>query len=218
MVDANYKGKLMLLFCSAELLLRAIDGATDLTDPAVVRAVTGLRRALALTEADIVAQAHATPGTRPASVLGPSDIASARAYVSEGIAHGVDCPVCRQSCKLYARKLYAEMAVWLIVLVKRWNVSGDWINVQDFPLRGGDYGKLVHWGLAERAPNDNPAKRTSGMWRPTLAGVQFAMGRTKVPSHVYLYNNEVHRFGDEKVGIAEVLGTGFNYSELMASF
>jgi hypothetical protein len=206
----------MLLYCCADLLLKALDNAEGDLDPDVVRAAAGLRRAIQMTDetAD-----PSTPGTMP--VLGPSSLQAARDLVASQIDDGVICPCCGQTCKLYPRKLYAEMGAWLIWLVLAYETEPKWYSVNEGPSfqhrkGGGDYGKLVHWKLVERAPNDHPAKRTSGLWRPTAEGSRFAHGQTQVPSHVYLYDNAVHRYSDELVSISQVLGEHFNYGELMS--
>ncbi len=203
----------MLLYATAKLLLRALDEADVKLPEDVRRAMKGVGVALDMTDAQLAV----TPEGAEISPLGPGTLAAAREFVAHHITEGsgIDCPCCGQSCKLYPRKLYAEMGAWLINLVHCWNQTRDWVDVRDFPLRGGDYGKLMHWGLAERMPNDNPAKRSSGMWRPTLDGIHFVMGRTRVPSHVHLYNNEVKGFSKEQVDIRQVLGEQFSYIELM---
>jgi hypothetical protein len=76
---------------------------------------------------------------------------------------------------------------------------------------------LRWWDLIERLPNDDPAKKHSGVWRPTQKGIDFARGVIQVPSYVIHYNNEVLRWSDEETTIQESLGKKFDYSETMAS-
>jgi hypothetical protein len=152
----------------------------------------------------------------PMFSVGPT-LEEARNGLQEALSQGDGalCPCCGQHAKVYKRKLNTEMAVWLIWLAKQFTIQPDWVDVKETRLRGGDYGKLVHWGLAVQCTNENPKKRTSGLWKPTELGLQFARGAISVPSHVYLYNNEVKGFSDTSTTIREALGNRFNYSELM---
>ena len=130
----------------------------------------------------------------------------------------LSCPVCKQNCKIYRRKLNSGMAATLCWLV---SVSqGNWIDIPNtaprFVLKSNEHGKLVHWGLVEQQPNlDDPTKRTSGIWRPTPMGILFAEGSITVPSHVLLFDNKFHGFSEENTTIHGALGNKFNYEELM---
>jgi hypothetical protein len=208
----------MLLYCCADLLLKALANAEGDLDPDVVRAAAGLRRALQMTdESFAAAEADGKVGESP-HALGPSSIQAARALVEAQIDEGVICPCCGQTCKLYPRVMYAGMGAWLIWLVLAYETDPRWYSIHEGPVqRGGDYGKLLHWKLVERAPNDGTgAKRTSGRWRPTPEGSRFARGETRIPSRVYIYDNTVLRVSEETVSIQDVLGEHFNYGMLMS--
>tara|TARA_Y100000590_G_C15471202_1_gene920230 strand:+ start:32 stop:556 length:525 start_codon:yes stop_codon:yes gene_type:complete len=139
-------------------------------------------------------------------------LAEARAEVEAGRAEGIECPCCEQFCRIYRRKLNNEMARWLIWLVRQ---GSGWVDVKKSNVRGGDYGKLIHWQLVEQKRNADTAKRTSGLWRHTQAGADFAHGRSRVPSHVFIYNNAPVGFSDLTIDIREALGRGFDYADLM---
>jgi hypothetical protein len=133
-----------------------------------------------------------------------------------------DCPCCNQKVKLYKRPLNSQMAMWLIALVKAYRAQGrkGWIAVTDEPFksaRGGDYAKLQHWGLIEQCPNDDPKKRTSGLWRPTNEGILFADNKTLVASHVHIYNNTVMGWSQEMIAITDALGKKFDYREVISA-
>jgi len=144
----------------------------------------------------------------------------ARTELLEDIEDGATCPCCGQLAKVYKRKLNREMARWLVWLVGKYiNSSGHipsvWIDVKDSKVRGGDYAKLALWGLAKRKPVEEGSKsRTSGLWQPTAQGIDFALGRRRVPSHLYIYNNTVVRESEVKTSIKETLGDGFDYQEV----
>lgn len=148
----------------------------------------------------------------------PNSLETAIAHVFSNRNEGVECPCCGQFAKIYRRALNSQMACWLIWLVREAERAPEgpgWVDVKRSPVRGGDYAKLVHWGLIEQCPNDNDAKRTSGLWRPTDHGVAFALGRVQVPSHVYIYANKVEGFANKFIGIEDALGARFDYAELM---
>lgn len=136
---------------------------------------------------------------------------------------GARCPCCGQVCKVYKRHINSPMARFLIWLVRSYEQRPRWIHLKQFPMiqnrrGGGDYGKLVHWGLVEQKPNtDDPDKRTSGEWRPTPKGIEFAHMRITVPDAVFLYDNVLQGFSDKKVDIQHALGTEFSYQELMSA-
>jgi hypothetical protein len=133
---------------------------------------------------------------------------------------GAYCPCCKQHVKVYRRALGSQMVRWLIWLVRVFEqlpktADGGWVNIKESPVRGGDYGKLVHWGVVESRSNSDPALRTSGLWRPTAKGIDFVQQRIALPSHVVLYNNEIMAFSDETIKIREALGKRFDFAELM---
>ena len=146
-------------------------------------------------------------------------ILDARNALMHNLDDGTICPVCDQYARRYKRKLNSSMARGLIWLVDA-STEKSWVNIHALPMiqsrRGGEFSKLVHWGLVEAKPNEDPHKKDSGWWRPTQEGIDFAMGHTNVPVYVYLYNNEVD-FTSDKVGsIQDALGKEFSYEELMA--
>ena len=143
-------------------------------------------------------------------------------YVTTNLDKGVVCPCCGQFAKRYRRSIHAQMAAWLICLVRVWEREQDWVDVKTLPARGGDYGKLVLWGLARLRPNPNdPSKRTSGLWLPTTTGVEFAHRRLRISKYVYVYNGAVDTragaggFDDPLIDVVEALGERFDYEELM---
>jgi len=144
----------------------------------------------------------------------------ARLKVQQNLGTGIECPCCRQFCKIYKRKLNSGMARSLIWLVRTYLRGKDWINVPKrapgYVVSNRDYAKLAHWELIEQMPNTDPTKRTSGMWRPTQGGIDFVFGRISVAARVHLYNNEVVGFSSKRTTIEEALGDKFDYQELMS--
>ena len=138
------------------------------------------------------------------------------ARLKDGKLH--TCPVCDQKCKIYKRRFNSGMAGTLCWMVSTFD--GDWLDIPKcgprFVLAAREYNKTRHWGLAEQKTNgDNPAKKNSGLWRPTAKGVDFIERRITIPSHVFLHNNHVLDFSNEQTDIIEALGENFDYDELM---
>jgi len=132
---------------------------------------------------------------------------------------GINCPCCGQLVKIYKRKLNSGMAAALVWLVGEFKRTQDWIDIPAkaprHVIKSREHGRLVHWGLIEQKPNEDSAKKTSGLWRPTLLGVDSVEGTVSVRSHVFLLNNEMQGFSDSSVFIKDALGSDFNYAELM---
>ena len=132
----------------------------------------------------------------------------------------IDCPVCGRSMKQYRRRLHATMAVFMIELYHQACQGNTWVDVRDLPSyrRGqqrGDYAYLVHWGLVATKPNDDPKRRSSGMWSLTRDGRDFVLGRHRVPSHVLILCGENYGLTGTTITIRDALGKGFDYEELM---
>ena len=131
------------------------------------------------------------------------------------------CPCCDRWGKIYPRAFNSSMARALIWLVgfnhsgRRWrwtdvpNTAPKWLT------RTNQLPSVRWWGLAVRRESDIPAKKHSGMWRPTQRGIDFAYGRTDIPRKVYTYNAEVLRFGEEYIRIEECFKTKFDYEQVM---
>ena len=142
---------------------------------------------------------------------------SVQIKLESSIEDGSTCPCCGQYVRVYKRKLNSIMAKWLIWLVRRDRSSDElWHDIRRAAVRGGDYAKLLHWGLVAHKQNTDPSKRTSGLWRPTSIGVQFALNQCRAPSHVHIYNNRPVAFSTRSVSIVEALGARFDYQELMS--
>lgn len=139
-----------------------------------------------------------------------------RAEVQAGAEAGCRCPACDRLVKSYRRAMNADMARFLILLCREYLAKppDTFVDIRTISVRGGDYAKLTHWGLVEQAHNDDPAKRSSGLWRPTPRGLAFAQGTATEPGHVVLLDNQVRGFTDDRVNIWEALGTHFNFEVL----
>lgn len=143
----------------------------------------------------------------------------AKQYTRKHWQEGVRCPCCNQLVKLYKRPLYGTIAVNLIRLYKLSHRDFHHITKILLPNSsgGGDFAKLIYWGLVEEQPKDpdDPTARTSGMWRITQKGIDFVTGNALVYSHALIYDGQFLGMAGKEVGIKEILGKKFNYEELM---
>lgn len=139
----------------------------------------------------------------------------AKQWLRARFEDGANCPCCKQTVKLYPRKLNSNMAVFLVSLVRLWKRENRPIKYKECSFHGRDYSYLHLWDLARTARSDDPAKRMSGMWEPTQKGIDFVEQKIEVPSHAYCYNGKLIRLSDTKTNIIESLGQDFNYAELM---
>ena len=141
------------------------------------------------------------------------------------VPNGGKCPTCGQLAKRYKRPLYSSMALALIYLCKLYEQTEDWVHVNAISQKilrhniglGGDFAKLQHWGLIYQQLNKDQKKRTSGFWKPTTEGMDFALHGGKVMSHVKFYNGRSSGFAGRKIGVTDALGKKFDYAELMRS-
>jgi hypothetical protein len=135
-----------------------------------------------------------------------------------------DCPLCTQRVKLYRRKLNSQMARFLVQLV-RLQLDGPahrWYHARDIlgdasHKASSDGSYLTFWGFIEAKPKDPGTDgRTSGYWRATAAGLEFALGRRRAPSHALIFNGEGYGLTMQKtITIRAALGSRFSYDELM---
>lgn len=134
-----------------------------------------------------------------------------RAHLQNALKRGesVVCPCCKQTAKIYARKISAVMVVQLIQL----NNSTKPVHYKHLRNKGGgdaDYSKLVYWGLAQ------PVEDCNGFWEITEKGMEFVYDCISVPEKAFVFNGEVVGFSDDTVTVKSCLRQKFDYEELMA--
>lgn len=157
----------------------------------------------------------------------PRTILEAQLALSEAQADprapASECPCCGAVVKIYPRSIHAQMARWLIELARHTDrppgilmgPDEGWIDQTTIPARGGDYGKLRHWGLVEhREKSAGDDRRTSGMWRITWSGWRFARGDVPVPRFAHVYRGSCLGYSAEQTTIRECLGERFSFADL----
>jgi hypothetical protein len=154
----------------------------------------------------------------------------ARQWLTAHVQDGASCPCCTQFAKVYARTITSSMAYALVMIYKRPTEEGgsEYFHVPDYlsrvcklgpTTRGGDWAKLVAWGLLEEREGvrDDGSSRT-GFYRITDLGKSVARGEVTVPKHALIYNGTLLRLDDTKsVTISDALGKKFDYAELMST-
>lgn len=159
-------------------------------------------------------------------------ITEARKLVLDGRTkhEGVECPVCDQLVKVYARKINSAMAFVLVHMVRRFEATGtiEWLHLPSFikslPISktsagsGGDYSKLQFWGLIKsRSGTRVDGSNRNGHFCVTDEGIAFVKQKVEVFEIAYVTNNTVLGWSDNKTNIVQTLGKKFNYDELMTT-
>jgi hypothetical protein len=147
-------------------------------------------------------------------------LSEAREYIKKAAygVKGTTCPCCGNNVKSYKRKFTSDMARFMILLVWRFERTGNWVSAPDLDFRGGDYAKVRFWGLADHKPNLNdPTKKESGLWRPTELGIKFAHKLESIPTYVHLnWNGKFEGTSGPQLFVDAALKNKFNYTELIA--
>jgi len=108
-----------------------------------------------------------------------------------------DCECCGQRMVVYRRSIRKNMVPGLIVLMD------------------GIPRKTVELGLSEGARSDFTTLRFFGLiyrdldkdrykWIITQKGRLFLQGKTTIPKYVYIFNNQVKRYSEDRVSIETV--------------
>ena len=131
--------------------------------------------------------------------------------------NGATCACCGRKVKLYSRSISGQMTYALIKLVRLYQSDRGFHHISELVNagNGGDFARWERYGLIIGKENEDSTKRTSGLWVPTIAGIDFVHGRTTVQSRILMYNNRVYGFEGKDVDVETALGKKFDYRELM---
>ena len=143
-------------------------------------------------------------------------LAQAHRQVFAGLDQGAWCPCCQRTARRYPRRLHAEMAAFLVRLVKAYEGQKRWFHLREV-LPGGDEvpkastdgAYLTAWGLVKRHPD------RTGFYRPTPAGVAFVRGRTTVPKIAWVYDGRATHFSQEMTTIRQSLEERFDLLSML---
>jgi len=154
-------------------------------------------------------------------MFGPT-LHSAKMEVLASLDAGIRCPCCDKFVKRYRRKFNSSMARSLIWLHKQTVTCGSgWVDVPlvapRWLVRTNQLPSVRWWGLIERHPSTDEAKKHSGLWRPTEKGIYFALKKIRVQSTAVTYNGSIVGFEGDEISIEDALGTKFDYAQIMGN-
>jgi len=154
----------------------------------------------------------------------------ARTRYLEEIKKGSVCPCCDRYGKIYKQSIHFMPAMELLVYYRYSYEHGflfhhvnDVFRSKYVPnglfLKGSDIGKCARLGLVEEKEKE-PGEhgKTSGMWKVTSKGTDFAENRITVPKYYYIYNREVVETEGPEISIVEALQDRFDYDDMMAGY
>lgn len=147
----------------------------------------------------------------------PVTLDEARNNLRSIIDKGAYCPCCNQFAKVYRNRMTSAMANGLIRIYR--HAGTDFTYLPDLfgAQADGRRTKTSWWGLLEKMPGarDDGSNR-NGWWRVTEDGERFVNQELSVPAYAVTYNGQTLKLDGDFVEITDVLGSKFNYSELMA--
>ena len=143
---------------------------------------------------------------------------------------GGHCPCCDKWGKVYRHGISHAMMKALLWMAS--NHGENWINmpkqaprdlIQTYTFATLKWWRLIQPLHIEQEVNvedgvlvyGDSETRSSGIWRVTPIGMQFAKGLLQVPKFVYLYNDTLKDVSTETIYIQDCVGKKFNYSEIM---
>ena len=147
-------------------------------------------------------------------------IQQGKQYLRDNFRKGAKCPCCDQLVRLWKYTIHSTMGRLLIELYR---LDGEYHHINTLWERtgnksmGGDFSKLIHWGLIEPMPKDpDENKRATGYWKITDLGVKFVLNQTAVPKVLLMFDKR--KYGHEGLTrITDVLSKKFDYNELIQS-
>ncbi|MBI5117616.1 hypothetical protein HZA56_14155 [Candidatus Poribacteria bacterium] len=150
-----------------------------------------------------------------------STLQEVKDYLHEHQAKGVDCPACDRFVKVYQRNLNAGIVINLFgFYAADREASGNYIHVYELMKSGEtyfnmEYAKLGWWKMIEKKPHVEGEKKSSGFWRITEKGRNFADELISVPAKAHIYDDRIVGYSEEHTKIREALGKKFDYQVLM---
>lgn len=131
-----------------------------------------------------------------------------------------DCPHCGRYAQVYKRHIHATIARQMIMLFEQGGHSGKYIHaanlIPDGQSGAGDLSKAKYFGLIQAMPENNEAKKSSGYWTLTDAGLQFVKGKLDIPEYALVFDDKVVGVSQDKIFISDALKSGgFHYNDLI---
>lgn len=130
------------------------------------------------------------------------------------------CPCCGCDRQVYRRKIsssHAHDLLWMYRHAYRYPADryASWRDeLQRGNILSTDFASIAYWRLIESTGEDHPRYPSRGHWRLTPKGIDFVLGRVRVPKYCFDYYGDRHLAGDP-VTIWQCLGEQFDYDELL---
>lgn len=167
----------------------------------------------------------------------------AREHFHDNLEKGSICPCCDRFGKLYSgifNKRQLETLYWIYY----WHIrTGELViassGIPTFPkgclnyvevqarapemiVRNAETGKLATRGLLEKVSDNehHKASKSSGMYRISMHGIYFLLGRSTTPVKVGTYNQKVEKISEDYVDINELKKSikSFDYKTMMNEY
>lgn len=129
------------------------------------------------------------------------------------------CPCCGRYAQVYRRTIHKNLIVFMFAMRQAQKDAEGYVDVPDLLRRfraARDFCILKYWELIEQRPNHDEKIRTSGKYRLTLTGELFLEGRLRLPKFALVFDDKAIGFSSELVGLKDIAGEQFDYSELVA--
>jgi hypothetical protein len=136
------------------------------------------------------------------------------------------CAACTQDVNVHKHKVTWAQALALSVLVDMYEETPGYHHTSDINSLTRDRAKkpnliLTHfsvmakWSLIEDEPNfTDPEKRTSGMWRPTIRGIDFVYDRYRISHYLWTFDNKIMHESSDLVSIKDTTGEQYSWPEM----
>jgi hypothetical protein len=146
------------------------------------------------------------------------NILKAKQWIRENWGKGCICPCCGRIVKKNPCNMSKTFAEALRLIYENLNKNPDkkWIHSTSSFLnfiKGGELGKLAHWGLIEARPGEKAdGNKRNGFWTITEKGKAFVENKIKIIRKLYIYNGRVVDQGSEMIGFNKAMGIKFHYN------
>jgi len=133
---------------------------------------------------------------------------------------GSKCPCCGGFTRFYKRRINKTMARCLGWLAQASGPDLEWVNVPKkaprWLVRSNQLATLRHWKLVEKQAVTDSKVKSSGIWRPTKQGYEWATGVIEIPKFVVLYKgNTLACYGPPHSFKEAIESDIFDYEEVM---
>jgi len=95
----------------------------------------------------------------------------------------------------------------------------SWINVPltapPYVIANREYPRLEDWGLIRQMPNEDPTKKTSGIWSVTASGLAFARREKTVSKFYFMFDRKIAGWSKDEISIDDALGKKFDYRDVI---